>query len=207
MSQRRRRALNILTALSAALFVFTLTVSFTAAIIEPKFTCARGGVLYELGITGGHAWVSRMQGWPQDEDWERVPKGQWNYFYHSLNLDEAGPTQQWSLGAAWGSKGYVQVGGWKQKIWDARQSDEPGYLRSVAVAIWPLALATGALPAWWTVLWALRYRIERRRRREGLCKRCGYDLRASPERCPECGTAVDRTEGQSPAATSSPSSL
>jgi hypothetical protein len=40
--------------------------------------------------------------------------------------------------------------------------------------------------------------IRRRRARMGLCVKCGYDLRASPDRCPECGATVDRGMGNLP---------
>jgi hypothetical protein len=53
---------------------------------------------------------------------------------------------------------------------------------------WMIQLATAALPAWWVY----RRRRERvaRARALGLCPACGYDLRASPGRCPECGAAA-----------------
>ena len=59
-----------------------------------------------------------------------------------------------------------------------------------SVPWWAVFAATGALPAAWSAA-AVRRRLRRRAlQRRGLCHTCGYDLRATPGRCPECGTAV-----------------
>lgn len=48
----------------------------------------------------------------------------------------------------------------------------PYWLLVALTAMPPLLLCRGALKS---------------RRSPGLCRQCGYDLRATPERCPECG--------------------
>lgn len=53
----------------------------------------------------------------------------------------------------------------------------------VVLPHWFLAVATFVPPALFT---ARRLRTWRRRARS-LCASCGYDLRATPDRCPECG--------------------
>jgi len=59
------------------------------------------------------------------------------------------------------------------------------------VPYWLLLPLLSALPLWLVTTHRVRRRGAARRSR-GQCATCGYDLRATPNRCPECGAVVRR---------------
>ena len=98
---------------------------------------------------------------------------------------------------------------WEPKRWqvEARRLQFAGFVVTLGRAdrtyahngVWvPFRVV---LPAWFVMLVLLvtlgglrrrrRTLLGRERAAAGLCAACGYDLRASPGRCPECGAAAD----------------
>jgi hypothetical protein len=73
-------------------------------------------------------------------------------------------------------------------VFKAQQPKDIADSRSISLGMshWLMAALLLVMP----VLWLKRFRDVRRAGRRGLCAKCGYDLRATPKRCPECGTPV-----------------
>ena len=66
-------------------------------------------------------------------------------------------------------------------------------LERIIVPGWSLLLVMAALSACWLIFSWRRWRRTMRQIR-GQCQGCGYDMRATPDRCPECGTITRKKE-------------
>lgn len=77
---------------------------------------------------------------------------------------------------------------WHGFIWHQVRNARLGSIHGFGVIpFWALALATTFLPLGWIGSRLRSRRRRRRMKRKGFCPGCGYDLRATPDRCPECG--------------------
>jgi hypothetical protein len=77
----------------------------------------------------------------------------------------------------------------------------PRTLSRMRIPYWALTLFSAFLP----MIWSVRQYRGAHRILAGCCPACGYDLRATPDRCPECGTSAQRnSDGPVPSADASP---
>ncbi len=99
-----------------------------------------------------------------------------------ITVDHYAPTDPATVFPSW-TNGSGRFGFWSVKDFWVVGS------RAVAIPFW-VPTAIGVLLGIPALLLARRSAVRAHRRRYGLCISCGYDLRESKERCPECGWEI-----------------
>jgi hypothetical protein len=104
--------------------------------------------------------------------------GEWKSGYlpqiYSLGYSQAPVLQFWRIEVRAGLHVDLEHARWR-------------FARELWVPAWMEVIITAFLPGLRSWMFFRRHRVATRIRL-GLCYVCGYDLRATPERCPECGT-------------------
>jgi hypothetical protein len=83
----------------------------------------------------------------------------------------------WRGAVRWSRVTYY-VGAWEVSGRPEKELAIDCWIVVLAAALLPIARSGPAVRAWV---------LRRRNAQRGLCPACGYDLRATPDRCPECG--------------------
>jgi hypothetical protein len=68
-------------------------------------------------------------------------------------------------------------------------------MATLVIPTWSAVALTAFLPIGRVLRRLGRARARRRKQQRGQCEKCGYDLRATPVRCPECGHVPDKAKG------------
>ena len=166
----RHRLFTILSGLSLvlclALAVMWARSSFSIDVVEKEYGSGRSSKF--SSDTGILTLMLKSRG----PAFPALPQGPWTWF--SL------PGESW-MGVRWKWPGYeTRTLNLRAGIVIQKEARLPYWLPALLTAVSP-------------VVWFWRRQKAKHRQKPGLCRVCGYDLRASPERCPECGTPVAPT--------------
>jgi hypothetical protein len=160
----KRRVLNLLTSLSLLLCAAGVALWVRGRGCHDNLTFDFRGKTYQFSSGGGRFVAARAKG--QVAAFFRVGGGMRWTKESPFRWDDLYDNPMFNFRGVFGL-GYVTT----------------QTAHGILVPHWLACLATAVLPALWVV------RRARRTAPVGHCARCGYDLRATPERCPECGAA------------------
>ncbi|MEZ0267835.1 MAG: hypothetical protein ACAI43_24170, partial [Phycisphaerae bacterium] len=139
---------------------------------------ARGGTEYELASDGmrlrllrvADGAADRAPEWASSRTADALPN-------HLAMLQPAHEFRRWGLAHDSGETTIRTL---------PVKEDRYTYMHLTVRTAWVVG-ATAVLPGLMGLLWARSLLRDRRRRRQGRCLGCGYDLRGSSGACPECG--------------------
>jgi hypothetical protein len=181
----KRRLLNLVARLSLALLLLVAaawvwSLWYAHAYYWSEYRLLNGEVRhFSLNLSSGagalgfevYDWAPEADRLPPPETLLRVQREQGRgRFYHTKDPTNVG-------GEFYGPLADYGFG-------FRRVAVKGGYLLAASVPHWALLPPLAVLPA----AAGVAERRRRRRRAGGLCARCGYDLRATPGTCPECGS-------------------
>lgn len=186
-----RWIVNILAALSAILFVGIVVLWVRSYWVQEELLWWSHDRLSENVLIEGDGCVAAVQTTSDDRSaWEDRRE----YYPHGFPAYKAVRPPKLAFPEDTGSAKYKVIRAMGIFVkWAHRPGVSTGIESHRVLIILHCWLLPPCLPFPW--LWLRRTRRERRlawRKAHGLCLVCGYDLRATPDRCPECGTAPAR---------------
>ena len=128
---------------------------------------------YRLGTSRFGVTVIEPEHEPLRFDWSHLPLRQYSWTQNN-------PTWHW---------GGIYCDSQRMSSTTFADIGDPDFVEThYGVPCWMVVVVTALAP----LIWHRRLLREqsRHRIRNGLCLKCGYDLRASSDRCPECGTQI-----------------
>jgi hypothetical protein len=143
----------------------------------------RGGIQiedYRISWTGDHRYLKEIPGWFWGFGQPVLMKVRWTPSHLEWTAHIPGAAEWPDISEPTFIPSLLY---YEDRVTDGTYSNT---WRGCVVPLWLPAAATFALPALRGIVWTIR----RRRRTAGLCRTCGYDLRTTSGRCPECGAPV-----------------